>query len=85
MADGAGGMRGGAIASDAFLEMARAVTQNATLDVHDAPLWSVLFGEVDAALAAKMTGETTGVVVTVGPDGLTGVSAGDSEISGKIR
>jgi serine/threonine protein phosphatase PrpC len=79
VADGAGGVRGGALASKALVETARAVTRNASLDVHDTALWTVLLKEVDATLAAKMAGETTGVVVIIGSKGLMGVSAGDSE------
>jgi serine/threonine protein phosphatase PrpC len=79
VADGAGGMAGGALASDALVETARAVARNPTLDLHDAALWTALFEEVDAALAVKMAGETTGVVVAIGPGGLTGASVGDSE------
>ena len=74
-----GGVRGGALASEALVETARAVAGNATLDVHDVALWSVLVKEVDATLTAKMAGETTGVVVIIGSKGLMGVSAGDSE------
>ena len=79
VADGAGGVRGGAIASEALVETAGAVAGNATLDVHDAAMWTVLFKQIDVTLAAKMAGETTGVVLIIGPKGLTGVSAGDSE------
>jgi serine/threonine protein phosphatase PrpC len=79
VADGAGGIRGGALASDALVETAKAVAQNVTLDVHDVTLWTTLFRELDATLASKMAGETTGVIVVVGPNGVTGVSAGDSE------
>jgi serine/threonine protein phosphatase PrpC len=79
VADGAGGIRGGALASGVLVETARAVAENRTLDVHDAGLWTVLLKEADGTLAAKMAGETTGVVVVVGPQGLTGVSVGDSE------
>jgi PPM family protein phosphatase len=77
--DGAGGMRGGALASAALVETARAVAENPTLDVHDPGLWTVLLEEADGTLAAKMAGETTAVVVVVGPTGVTGVSLGDSE------
>lgn len=79
VADGAGGVRGGALASDALVETARAVAQNATLDVYDPGLWTVLLKEADGTLAVKMAGETTGVVVVIGPKGLAGVSVGDSE------
>jgi serine/threonine protein phosphatase PrpC len=79
VADGAGGMPGGALASEALLQTAQAVAENATLDVSDPALWAALFGEMDAALSRKAAGETTGVVVVVGPKGLAGVSAGDTE------
>jgi serine/threonine protein phosphatase PrpC len=77
--DGAGGMRGGALASAALVETARAVAENPTLDVHDPGLWTVLLEEADGTLAAKMAGETTAVIVVVGPMGVTGVGLGDSE------
>ena len=79
VADGAGGIGGGARASAAVAETARAVAENPTLDVHDAELWTALLRETDAALAAKRAGESTAVIVVVGPDRLTGVSVGDSE------
>jgi serine/threonine protein phosphatase PrpC len=79
VADGAGGIRGGAVASAALVETVRAVSDNATLDVHDADMWRVLLAEADGTLAARMAGETTAVVVVVGPTGVTGVSLGDSE------
>jgi serine/threonine protein phosphatase PrpC len=79
IADGARGMSGGALASDALVQTVRAVAENETLDVSDPTLWAALFHEADAALSQRMAGETTGVVVVVGPGGLTGVSAGDSE------
>jgi serine/threonine protein phosphatase PrpC len=79
VADGAGGTSGGALASESLIETAKAVAENATLDVHDASLWIALFEEADVALSSRMAGETTGVVVVIGPDGLSGVSVGDSE------
>jgi serine/threonine protein phosphatase PrpC len=79
VADGAGGVSGGALASAAVVETARAVTDNPTLDVHDAELWATLLKEIDATLVAKRAGETTAVVAIVGPKGLVGVSVGDSE------
>ena len=79
IADGAGGVSGGAVASEALLDTARSVAQDATLDIHDVALWTDVLEEVDSALAKKMAGETTVVVVVIGPTGLFGVSAGDSE------
>jgi serine/threonine protein phosphatase PrpC len=79
VADGAGGMRGGARASAALIENVRSVAADHSLNVHDDGLWSGLLMEADAALAARRVGETTGVVVVVGTGGVTGVSVGDSE------
>jgi len=79
VADGAGGMRGGAAASKALVDVARSVAANATLDAHEADLWVALMKEADGMLAAKMVGETTGVIVVLAPRGLVGVSVGDSE------
>lgn len=77
--DGAGGVRGGALASAALVEMVRSAAGNPALDVRDADLWTVLLREADGTLAARIAGETTAVIVVLGPDGLTGVSVGDSE------
>jgi len=79
VADGAGGISGGARASAAVVETARAVAENPTLDVHDTDLWATLLKEADSTMAAKTAGETTAVIVVVGPNGLTGISVGDSE------
>ncbi len=79
VADGAGGMRGGAAASAALVDTVRAVVDNPGLEVRDAELWAGLLKEVDAKLAARKAGETSGVIVVVAPDGVTGASVGDSE------
>jgi serine/threonine protein phosphatase PrpC len=79
VADGAGGMRGGAAASAALVDTVRAVAEDPTLDVYDDELWATLLKDADAMLATRMTGETTGVVLVLGAKGLTGVSVGDSE------
>jgi serine/threonine protein phosphatase PrpC len=79
IADGAGGLAGGAAASGALVEDVRSKVEDRALDVHDAQSWVHVFRTTDAKLAARMVGETTGVVVVVGAHQLTGVSAGDSE------
>jgi serine/threonine protein phosphatase PrpC len=80
VADGAGGMRGGAAASGVLIDVVRAFTEKATAhDMRDADRWAALLKEVDATLAAKKAGQTTGVIVVVSPTRLFGVSVGDSE------
>jgi serine/threonine protein phosphatase PrpC len=79
MGDGAGGIRGGAAANDALaLEVTTAPARNAFV-AEDGSGWNTIFSDIDAMLAEKMTGETTGVVVVVTPRIMLGVSAGDSE------
>ena len=76
VADGAGGLRGGAAASDTLVEAVKA--KAATARLAETELAQVVH-EVDSKLFARMGGETTAVMVVVGADGLVGVSAGDSE------
>jgi serine/threonine protein phosphatase PrpC len=45
----------------------------------DVQYWADLFRITDTALAKNKVGETTGVVIVVGPRRLVGVSTGDSE------
>ena len=79
LADGAGGMRGGAMASGALVAAVRAAVADPVFAVEDVQYWADLFRVVDAALAKNMVGETTGVVVVLGSRKLIGVSTGDSE------
>jgi serine/threonine protein phosphatase PrpC len=79
VADGAGGTRGGALASSVLVESARFVAENPSLDAHDIHLWTKMLTEADRTLAARHAGETTCIVVVVGASRLTGVSVGDSE------
>jgi serine/threonine protein phosphatase PrpC len=79
VADGAGGLRGGAAASDALVEAVRGAVHNGSFEVNDLARWVGIFTDVDAHLSAKMVGETTGVVVVLSAAGIVGVSAGDSE------
>ena len=79
LADGAGGMRGGATASGALVAAVRAAVADPVFAVEDVQYWADLFRVVDAALAKNMVGETTGVVVVLGSRKLIGVSTGDSE------
>src|SRR5262249_9467668 len=47
--------------------------------LEDRDAWVGLFRETDAGIAAHRAGETTGVVVALGPRGIVGVSTGNSE------
>jgi serine/threonine protein phosphatase PrpC len=79
VADGGGGMRGGATASRSLVAVVESAVSDATFALADRESWIALFRETDAGLAANRAGETTGVVVVLGPLGLIGVSTGNSE------
>jgi serine/threonine protein phosphatase PrpC len=79
LADGAGGIRGGATASGALVAAVRTAVDDPSFAVEDVQYWADLFRVTDAALAKNRVGETTGVVVVVGVRHLIGVSTGDSE------
>ena len=79
LADGAGGIRGGATASGALVAAVRSAVRGGSFPLDDVHHWADLLRITDAALAKNQAGETTGVVVVLGPRGLIGVSAGDSE------
>lgn len=79
VADGAGGVRGGAVASGALVEAVGEALNDAAFDLENTDAWKYLLNKKDAELAKRMTGETTAVVVVLMPDRLIGVSVGDSE------
>jgi|HubBroStandDraft_1064217.scaffolds.fasta_scaffold03330_3 PPM family protein phosphatase len=79
LADGAGGIRGGAMASRALLTAVRSAVQDPAATMSDARYWADLLRTTDTALAKHSGGETTGVVVVLGATKLIGASAGDSE------
>ena len=55
IADGAGGMRGGAAASDTFIRAVEHDVNDDAFDVHDSSAWRALLGRVDHDLARVMT------------------------------
>lgn len=75
VAHGAGGLTGGANASDAVVDAVRAHAGDPT----DLRAWASVLRSVDAELAAAGAGETTALVLVLGAFGVAGVSAGDSE------
>jgi serine/threonine protein phosphatase PrpC len=79
IADGAGGIRGGDAASRSLVAVVELAVSEPAFAVKDVRAWIDLFRSTDVTLAAKGAGETTGVVVVLGPRGLLGVSIGDSE------
>lgn len=79
VADGAGGLRGGAEAADLLVKAVRSKMEDRSFAVHDARSWMSTFKATDAKLFVRRAGETTGVVVVVGAGRLLGVSVGDSE------
>ena len=79
IADGAGGIGGGSAASRLVLEAVRVAAGDRAFPIEDVQRWAALLRATDAAAFARGLGETTAVVVVVGPTGVLGVSAGDSE------
>jgi PPM family protein phosphatase len=79
VADGGGGMRGGEAASRCLVTVVGSAVSDLGFELQQMQPWIDLFKATDTALAANGAGETTGVVVVLGPGGLVGVSAGDSE------
>jgi len=79
VADGAGGMSGGALAAEQAISMVRAAAATPSFAVQDSRAWIDLLERADLALEAhRDAGETTCVVVAITQHGLVGASAGDS-------
>jgi serine/threonine protein phosphatase PrpC len=79
LADGGGGLRDGAAASRSLLAVVRDAVNDSALALDKAQSWLDLFNATDVALAANRAGETTAVLIALGPWGLLGLSIGDSE------
>lgn len=79
VADGTGGMSGGAQAADLVIAGVRDRATQAGFDVVSAAAWTGLLVEVDRSIAAEArAGETTGIVLAVTGDLVIGASCGDS-------
>ncbi len=79
VADGRGGIRGGDEASRSLVAVVESAVNDPAFAAKDVGAWVDLFRSRDVALALKGAGETTGVVIALGPEGLLGLSIGDSE------
>jgi serine/threonine protein phosphatase PrpC len=79
LADGAGGIRGGAMASRALVTAVKSAVKDPGANMIDAQYWADLLRATDAALAKHAGGETTGIVTVLSAGKLIGASVGDSE------
>src|SRR5271155_604171 len=79
LADGGGGMRSGRAASRGLVAIVESAVNDRGFLLETTQPWLDLFHSIDRSLASNEAGQTTGVVVVVGPRGLIGVSAGNSE------
>lgn len=79
VADGAGGLSGGAITAELLIEVVRSAIASPAFAPHRPESWVELLGQADVAAGEDPhAGETTAVVVAVSAHGLVGASAGDS-------
>lgn len=79
MADGGGGMHAGDAASRSVLAVVASAVADPLFAAEDVRPWVDLFLEVDTRLAANHAGQTTGIVIVLGRNGLLGLSVGNSE------
>jgi serine/threonine protein phosphatase PrpC len=79
VADGGGGLRDGAAASTSLVAVVQAAVRDSTFALDKVQPWLDLFRATDLGLVANRAGETTAVVIVLGPWGLLGLSIGDSE------
>lgn len=79
VADGGGGLRDGTAASASLMAIVRTAVDDPAFVVGKVQSWLDLFHAADTGLASNVAGETTAVLIVLGPDGLLGISIGDSE------
>lgn len=80
VADGAGGLVGGAAAAELVLSLVAQALARPDFESSRAEAWCQLLREADLFLLRDpLAGESTAVVVAWSPAGLVGASAGDSE------
>jgi len=79
VADGAGGLAGGARAAEMLVALVREAVASPDLDPSRAETWAELLSRADALLEGDRTaGETTAVLLTVADGIVAGASCGDS-------
>jgi serine/threonine protein phosphatase PrpC len=79
VADGVGGVSGGACAAELLVERVRQAVAAPGFDAHLATSWVELLTRADLALEADArAGETTGLVLAASERGVVGASCGDS-------
>src|SRR6185295_5190720 len=80
LADGAGGMAGGASAAAFLVDRVVAALSAASPGMETPNFWAALLRDVDRRLAeGGRGGETTAVIAAISNAGLVGASVGDSE------
>jgi PPM family protein phosphatase len=78
VADGAGGMSGGARAAEMVIRRVEEVASEGSFHAA-ASAWATFLESLDAAIERDLTaGETTAIVLAVTADGIVGASSGDS-------
>ncbi len=79
LADGSGGMAGGAEAAETVVQAARDALAGG-IETADPTAWCTLLADLDDRISTSPHGgETTGVLLGVDPGGVAGASVGDSE------
>lgn len=80
LADGAGGVAGGAEAAELFIARVHQAAYQRAFDTTTPEAWSALLVQIDEEIrASPAAGETTGIAIAVRPTELVGASSGDSE------
>ena len=76
IADGTGGLAGGAIAAEMFIDRVRRATELPAFDVTSADAWVDCFDTVDHAIERNpQAGETTGIALAIAPNAMLAQAA----------
>lgn len=81
VADGTGGIAGGAKAADLFVTGVQRTACRAGIDLTSPTAWAALVQHLDHEIAAEpLAGETTGIALAVASGLVVGASCGDSRV-----